>query len=62
MFQLNSLRFQVSVSSQGLPSTVDATIESANVASALFNVFLGDSPVSPSLKASVAEGLSKVLK
>ncbi|MED6208251.1 Fatty-acid-binding protein 3, chloroplastic [Stylosanthes scabra] len=52
----------VSVSSQGLPSAVDATIESTNVASALFDVFLGDSPVSPSLKASVAEGLSKVLK
>ncbi|TKY49275.1 Fatty-acid-binding protein 3 [Spatholobus suberectus] len=59
---LNPARLLVSVSSQGLPSTVDATIESANVASALFNVFLGDSSVSPSLKASVAEGLSKVLK
>ncbi|KAH1148673.1 hypothetical protein GYH30_043349 [Glycine max] len=59
---LNPSRLLVSVSSNGFPSTVDATIESANVASALFNVFLGDSPVSPSLKASVAEGLSKVLK
>lgn len=57
----NLLWFQVSVSSHGFPSTVDATIESANVTSALFDVFLGDSPVSPSLKASVAEGLSKVL-
>lgn len=54
--------FQVSVSSDGLPSNVDATIESANVTCALFDVFLGDSPVSPSLKASVAEGLSKALK
>ncbi|KAL2331254.1 hypothetical protein Fmac_018835 [Flemingia macrophylla] len=59
---LNPARLLVSVSSQGLPSTVDATIESSNVASALFDVFLGDSPVSPSLKTSVAEGLSKVLK
>ncbi|KAK7324471.1 hypothetical protein VNO77_28038 [Canavalia gladiata] len=59
---LNPSKLLVSVSSQGLPSTVDATIESANVTSALFDVFLGDSPVSPSLKASVAEGLSKVLK
>ncbi|XP_027927031.1 fatty-acid-binding protein 3, chloroplastic isoform X2 [Vigna unguiculata] len=59
---LNPTKLLVSVSSNGFPSTVDATIESANVASALFNVFLGDSPVSPSLKVSVAEGLSKVLK
>ncbi|XP_061369989.1 fatty-acid-binding protein 3, chloroplastic [Gastrolobium bilobum] len=59
---LNPTRLLVSVSSDGLPSTVDATIESANVTSALFDVFLGDSPVSPSLKASVAEGLSKALK
>lgn len=59
---LNPSRLLVSVSSHGFPSTVDATIESANVTSALFDVFLGDSPVSPSLKASVAEGLSKVLK
>ncbi|XP_057451020.1 fatty-acid-binding protein 3, chloroplastic [Lotus japonicus] len=59
---LNPSRLLVSVSSDGLPSNVDATIESANVTCALFDVFLGDSPVSPSLKASVAEGLSKALK
>ncbi|KAK7272625.1 hypothetical protein RJT34_29344 [Clitoria ternatea] len=59
---LSPSRLLVSVSSQGLPSHLDATIESANVISALFDVFLGDNPVSPSLKASVAEGLSKVLK
>ncbi|KAL1349866.1 hypothetical protein HN51_026355 [Arachis hypogaea] len=58
----NPSKLLVSVSSQGLPSAVDATMESTNVASALFDVFLGDNPVSPSLKASVAEGLSKVLK
>ncbi|KAL5081391.1 hypothetical protein RYX36_009812 [Vicia faba] len=56
------LRFQVSVSSEGVPSSVDATIESANVTHALFDVFLGDKPVSPSLKSSVAERLSKVLE
>ncbi|XP_047177751.1 fatty-acid-binding protein 3, chloroplastic isoform X1 [Vigna umbellata] len=59
---LNPTKLLVSVSPNGFPSTVDATIESANVASALFNVFLGDNPVSHSLKSSVAEGLSKVLK
>ncbi|KAL9322148.1 hypothetical protein ACSQ67_010201 [Phaseolus vulgaris] len=59
---LNPSKLLVSVSSNGLPSTIDAAIESENVSSALFNVFLGESPVSPSLKASVAEGLSKVLK
>lgn len=41
---------------------MDATIESENVTYALFDVFLGDSPVSPSLKTSVAESLSKVLE
>ncbi|XP_019454708.1 PREDICTED: fatty-acid-binding protein 3, chloroplastic isoform X1 [Lupinus angustifolius] len=51
----------VSISSNVVPSSVDATIESANVSSAIFDVFLGDSPISPSLKASVADGLSKVL-
>ncbi|KAF8408923.1 hypothetical protein HHK36_004999 [Tetracentron sinense] len=48
--------------SDGLPSTVDSTIESMNVTSALFDVFFGDAPVSPSLKASVANGLAMVLK
>ncbi|KAG9447562.1 hypothetical protein H6P81_013690 [Aristolochia fimbriata] len=52
----------VSISSDGLPSTVDATIESSNVASALFDVFLGDTPVSPPLKASVASGLAMLLQ
>ncbi|KAI4323105.1 hypothetical protein L6164_022737 [Bauhinia variegata] len=59
---LDASKLLVSVSSNGLPSAVDATIESASVTSALFDVFLGDTPVSPSLKASVAEGLSQVLK
>ncbi|CAI0440839.1 unnamed protein product [Linum tenue] len=39
-------------------SGADATIESMNVAAALFDVFFGDSPVSPSLKMSVATGLA----
>ncbi|XP_004488681.1 fatty-acid-binding protein 3, chloroplastic isoform X1 [Cicer arietinum] len=59
---LNPTKLLVSVSSEGVPSTADATIESSNVSYALFDVFLGDSPVSPSLKSSVAESLSKVLK
>ncbi|XP_058765564.1 fatty-acid-binding protein 3, chloroplastic-like [Vicia villosa] len=59
---LNPSKLLVSVSSKGVPSTIDATIESANVTHALFDVFLGDSPVCPSLKSSVAENLSKVLK
>ncbi|GMJ11390.1 fatty-acid-binding protein 3 [Hibiscus trionum] len=52
----------VAISSDGMPTSMDATIESANVGSALFNVFFGDSPVSPSLKTSVAGGLATVLK
>ncbi|XVF04449.1 hypothetical protein REPUB_Repub05bG0083900 [Reevesia pubescens] len=52
----------VAVSSNGLPTTIDATIESANVGSALFDVFFGDAPVSPSLKTSVASGLATILK
>ncbi|CAI8593346.1 unnamed protein product [Vicia faba] len=59
---LNPSKLLVSVSSEGVPSSVDATIESANVTHALFDVFLGDKPVSPSLKSSVAERLSKVLE
>ncbi|KAF7836595.1 fatty-acid-binding protein 3, chloroplastic [Senna tora] len=59
---LNPSKMLVFVSPHGFPSTVDATIESANVASALFDVFLGDSPVSPTLKSSVAKGLSKILE
>lgn len=53
---------QVSISSNGLPSTVDATIESEKVSFALFDVFFGDTPVSPPLKASVATGLEFILK
>lgn len=52
----------VSISSNGLPSIVDATIESESVSFALFDVFFGDTPVSPPLKASVATGLESILK
>ncbi|KAB1995704.1 hypothetical protein ES319_D13G178200v1 [Gossypium barbadense] len=52
----------VAVSSDGLPTSTDATIESPNVGSALFDVFFGDAPVSPSLKTSVATGLATILK
>ncbi|XP_011654021.1 fatty-acid-binding protein 3, chloroplastic isoform X2 [Cucumis sativus] len=52
----------VSISIDGSPTGIDATIESNNVTSSLFDVFFGDSPVSPTLKASVATGLAAVLK
>ncbi|CAA6671303.1 unnamed protein product [Spirodela intermedia] len=51
----------VSISSMGFPSSVDATIESHSVASTLFDGFFGPSPVSPSLKASIANGIMILL-
>ncbi|KAL5565051.1 hypothetical protein UlMin_028215 [Ulmus minor] len=59
---LDTSKMIVSVSSNRLPSSVDATIESGNVTSSLFDVFFGDAPVCPSLKASVADGFATVLK
>lgn len=53
---------QVCVSPNGLPVSVDAEIESKNVTLALFDVFFGNAPVSPSLKDSVGNGLSTLLK
>ncbi|XP_010501004.1 PREDICTED: fatty-acid-binding protein 3, chloroplastic [Camelina sativa] len=58
---INPSKMLVSVSSGGLPTDVDATIESGNVTSALFDVFFGDSPVSPTLKSSVANQLAMTL-
>lgn len=58
---LEPSKMLVSVSSNGLPEKEDATIESMNVSRALFDVFLGESPVSPTLKASVASGLASSL-
>ncbi|KAB1216364.1 Fatty-acid-binding protein 3 [Morella rubra] len=52
----------VCVSSDGIPSGVDAEIVSENVNLALFDVFFGNAPVSPSLKDSVAKGLATILK
>ncbi|ONK66670.1 uncharacterized protein A4U43_C06F10760 [Asparagus officinalis] len=51
----------VSISSDGFPSNIDAEIESVNVTSSLFDAFFGESPVSPTLKASVSNGLLAVL-
>lgn len=59
---LDQLKLLVSVSTDGLPTAVDATIDSKNVTSALFDIFFGNKPVSPSLKSSVAQGLSAILK
>ncbi|CAO2836449.1 unnamed protein product [Amaranthus hypochondriacus] len=58
---LEPSKMLLSVSSNGIPVNVDATIESINVTKALFDVFFGDSPVSPSLKSSVANGLATML-
>ncbi|KAJ0962612.1 hypothetical protein J5N97_027734 [Dioscorea zingiberensis] len=51
----------VSISSDGRPSNIDAVIESENVTMSLFDGYFGDSPVSPTLKASVADGIAVVL-
>ncbi|PHT43729.1 Fatty-acid-binding protein 3 [Capsicum baccatum] len=59
---IDPTKMLVSLSFDGMPSSVDATIESTDVASALFDVFLGGDPVSPTLKASVAKGLEAALK
>ncbi|GLU14696.1 hypothetical protein SLE2022_312500 [Rubroshorea leprosula] len=48
--------------SNELPSGIDAMIESTDVTLALFDVFFGNAPVSPSLKASVANELAEILK
>ncbi|KAI3951325.1 hypothetical protein MKW92_031023 [Papaver armeniacum] len=59
---LDASKMIVSISSDGMPSAVDATINSTNVTSALFDVFFGNSPVSPTLKTSVSNGLAMLLK
>ncbi|KAJ0103658.1 hypothetical protein Patl1_04977 [Pistacia atlantica] len=59
---LSSSKMLVCISSDGLPSAIDATIQSENVTSALYDVFFGGASVTPSLKASVATGLAKILK
>ncbi|KAF9672629.1 hypothetical protein SADUNF_Sadunf11G0062600 [Salix dunnii] len=42
--KVDLLRKEVCLSSDGIASSVYATIESANVTSALFDVFFGDTP------------------
>ncbi|XP_050247794.1 fatty-acid-binding protein 3, chloroplastic isoform X2 [Quercus robur] len=59
---LEPSKMLVCVSLDGLPSNVEATIESGSVTLALFDVFFGNGPVSPSLKDSVAKGLATILK
>ncbi|KAJ8542982.1 hypothetical protein K7X08_005505 [Anisodus acutangulus] len=59
---IDPTKMLVSLSFDGKPSSVDAAIESTNVAAALFDVFLGGDPVSPTLKTSVAKGLEVALK
>ncbi|KAG6424440.1 hypothetical protein SASPL_114858 [Salvia splendens] len=59
---LDTAKMLVFVTPEGIPSSVDATIESSNVTSALFDVFLGGNSVSPSLKASACIGLAAALK
>lgn len=58
---LEPSKMLVSVSPTGVPTKADAAIESMNVTRALFDVFFGESPVSPTLKASVASGLVSTL-
>ncbi|KAL2943405.1 Fatty-acid-binding protein 3 chloroplastic [Bienertia sinuspersici] len=59
---LEPSKMLVSVSANGIPTKVDATIESMNVTKALFDVFVGESPVSPTLKSSVANNLVAILQ
>ncbi|KAL1563797.1 fatty-acid-binding protein 3, chloroplastic-like [Salvia divinorum] len=59
---LDTAKMLVFVTPEGIPSSVDAAIESSTVTSALFDVFLGGNPVSPSLKASACDGLAAALK
>ncbi|KAK6132574.1 hypothetical protein DH2020_033676 [Rehmannia glutinosa] len=59
---LDTAKMLVCVSPDGAPSSIDATIESLNVTSALFDVFLGGNPVSPTLKASASNALAAALK
>ncbi|KAG6421416.1 hypothetical protein SASPL_117968 [Salvia splendens] len=59
---LDTAKMLFFVTPEGIPSSVDAAIESSNVTSALFDVFLGGNPVSPSLRASACIGLAAALK
>ncbi|KAF5766530.1 putative chalcone isomerase [Helianthus annuus] len=52
----------VHISTDGNPSAAEATIESENVTSSLFDVFFGRAPVSPTLKSSISNSLASFLK
>ncbi|KAK6946577.1 Chalcone isomerase [Dillenia turbinata] len=58
---VNQHKMLVSVSSDGLPTSVEATIESNKVNRALFIVYFGGKPISPALKGSVSKGLATIL-
>ncbi|KAL7591892.1 hypothetical protein Lser_V15G35031 [Lactuca serriola] len=58
---LDSSKILIHLSYEGIPSTSEATIESENVTRSLFDVFFGRDPVSPSLKASISNGLASIL-
>ncbi|KAI3753620.1 hypothetical protein L2E82_25679 [Cichorium intybus] len=59
---LDSSKILIHLSNEGIPSSPEATIESENVTRSLFDVFFGREPVSPSLKASISNGLASILK
>ncbi|KAI3769392.1 hypothetical protein L6452_00494 [Arctium lappa] len=59
---LHPSKMLVHLLAEGIPSAADATIQSENVTISLFDVFFGRGPVSPSLKASVSNGLASILK
>ncbi|MCO5579923.1 hypothetical protein L7F22_033790 [Adiantum nelumboides] len=53
---------EVAVSGDSMvPESVEASIVSADLVSSLFDVYLGENPVSPSTKASVASELKVLL-
>ena len=53
---------QIALSGNSLiPESVEATIDSAALVSSLFDVYLGEKPVSPTAKESVALGLQALL-
>eukprot|EP00249_Psilotum_nudum_P012030 c23541_g1_i2 orf=379-1017(+) len=59
---VSSALLQISVSEDGaLPSKAEHTVENQNVVSGILDVFVGQSSMSPTLLASMAEGIGKFL-
>lgn len=59
---IQPFNLQVAVSGDGLiPATVEASIVSAALVAALYDVYLGENPVSPTVKASLASGIASLL-